>query len=219
MSRHFEIDDRLFDYLLAHGTRESGIQRRLRAETAELPAAIMQIGPEQAEFMGMLVRLIGARRALEIGTFTGYSALAVALALPPDGKLICCDVNEPWTTIAQRYWAEAKVASKIELRLAPALETLAELRAQRQDGSFDFAFIDADKDNYDAYYEHCLVLVRKGGLIAIDNVFRGGGVVDASDRSTGTQVIRALNTKLKDDARIDLSMLPLGDGLTLARVR
>jgi caffeoyl-CoA O-methyltransferase len=219
MPRRLEIDDALYDYLLAHGTRETEVQRRLRAETAKIRGAGMQIGPEQGQLMGLLVRLIGAKRALEIGTFTGYSALAVALALPPDGQLICCDVNEATTEVARRFWADARVAAKIELRLAPALETLAELRAQRQDGSFDFAFIDADKDNYDAYYEHCLVLVRQGGLIAIDNVLWSGRVLDAKDRTSDTQALRALNAKLKDDKRVDLAMLPIGDGLTLARVR
>jgi predicted O-methyltransferase YrrM len=219
MSRRLEIDDALYDYLLTHGTRETEVQRRLRAETATIRGAGMQIGPEQGQLMGLLVRLIGARRAIEIGTFTGYSALAVALALPPDGQLICCDVNEATAAVAQRHWADARVAAKIELRLAPALETLAELRAQRQDGGFDFAFIDADKDNYDAYYEHCLVLVRQGGLIAIDNVLWSGRVLDAKDRTSDTRALRALNAKLKDDKRIDLSMLPIGDGLTLARVR
>ena len=219
MSRRLAIDDALYDYLLAHGTRETEVQRRLRAETATIRGAGMQISPEQGQLMGLLVRLIGAKRALEIGTFTGYSALTVALALPPDGRLICCDVNEAWTEVARRHWDAARVAAKIELRLAPALETLAELRAQRQDASFDFAFIDADKDNYDAYYEHCLVLVRPGGLIAIDNVLWSGRVLDAKDRSTDTQALRALNAKLKDDQRIDLTMVPIGDGLTLARVR
>ena len=219
MSRRLAIDDALYDYLLDHGTRETEAQRRLRAETATIRGAGMQISPEQGQLMGLLVRLIGAKRALEIGTFTGYSALTVALALPPDGRLLCCDVNEAWTDVARRHWEAARVAAKIELRLAPALETLAELRAQRQDGSFDFAFIDADKDNYDAYYEHCLVLVRPGGLIAIDNVLWSGRVLDAKDRSADTQALRALNAKLKDDKRIDLTMVPIGDGLTLARVR
>ena len=219
MSRRLAIDDALYDYLLAHGTRETEVQRRLRAETATIRGAGMQISPEQGQLMALLVRLIGAKRALEIGTFTGYSALTVALALPPDGRLICCDVNEAWTEVARRHWEAARVAAKIELRLAPALETLAELRAQRQDASFDFAFIDADKDNYDAYYEHCLVLVRPGGLIAIDNVLWSGRVLDAKDRSADTKALRALNAKLKDDLRIDLTMVPIGDGLTLARVR
>src|SRR5262249_11140383 len=158
-------------YVLAHGARETAAQRRLREETrATVRGAGMQISPDQGQVMALLVRLIGARRALEIGTFTGYSALAVALALPADGRLVCCDVSAEWTQIGRRYWQEAGVADKIELRLAPALETLAALRRDEPAGGFDFAFIDADKDNYDAYYEHCLALVRPGGLIAIDNV-------------------------------------------------
>jgi predicted O-methyltransferase YrrM len=212
------LDDRLYDYLVAHGTRETAVQRRLREETrATVRGAGMQIGPDQAQLMGLLVRLIGAKRALEIGTFTGYSALAVAEALPRDGRLVCCDVSAAWTAIARRYWAEAGLEARIELRLAPALDTLAALRAAGE--RFDFAFIDADKANYDAYYEHCLALVRPGGLIAIDNVLWSGRVLDGSDRSADTRALRALNAKLKDDARIDLAMVGIGDGLTLARVR
>jgi O-methyltransferase len=218
--RSLSLDDRLYDYLVAHGTRETDVQRRLRAETrAKVSGAGMQIGPDQAQLMGLLVRLIGARRALEIGTFTGYSALAIALALPPDGRLLCCDISPEWTAIGRRYWAEAGVTDKIELRLAPALDTLAALRRDGTEGGFDFAFIDADKDNYDAYYEHCLALVRPGGLIAIDNVLWSGRVLDGRDRSADTRALRALNAKLKDDARIDLAMVGIGDGLTLARLR
>jgi len=217
--RSLDLTDQLYDYLLAISLREPPVMARLRAETAAMSRAGMQIAPEQGQFMGLLVELIGARLCLELGTFTGYSALAIAHALPPDGRLICCDVNEAWTEVARRHWDAARVAAKIELRLAPALETLAELRAQRQDASFDFAFIDADKDNYDAYYEHCLVLVRPGGLIAIDNVLWSGKVLDAKDHSADTTALRALNAKLKDDQRIDLTMVPIGDGLTLARVR
>jgi len=211
--------DPLYDYLVAQGTRETEAQRRLRAETRTVRGAGMQIGPDQAQFLGFLIGLIGARRALEIGTFTGYSALAVALALPADGRLVCCDVSAEWTAIGQRYWQEAGVAAKIELRLAPALETLAALRRDGADGTFDFAFIDADKDNYDAYYEACLQLVRRGGLIAIDNVLWSGRVLDTDDRTTDTRALRALNAKLQADARIDLAMLGIGDGLTLARIR
>jgi predicted O-methyltransferase YrrM len=216
--RNLGLDDRLYDYVIAHGTRETELQRRLREETrAKVRLAGMQIGADQGQFMGFLVRLIGARRALEIGTFTGYSALAVALALPADGRLVCCDVSAEWTAIGQRYWKEAGVADKIELRLAPALDTLAALR--RAKAKFDFAFIDADKDNYDGYYEHCLALVRPGGLIALDNVLWSGRVLDGRDRSADTKALRALNAKLKADDRIDLAMLAIGDGLTLARVR
>jgi len=218
--RALGLDDRLYGYLLAQGTRETALQRQLREETrATVRAAGMQIGPDQGQLMGLLVRLTGARRALEIGTFTGYSALAVALALPADGSLLCCDVSAEWTAIARRYWDAAGVAGKIELRLAPALDTLAALRRAGQDGSFDFAFIDADKTGYDAYYEHALALVRRGGLILIDNVLWSGRVADPKDRSADTKALRALNKKLKDDDRIDLAMLPIGDGVTLARIR
>jgi predicted O-methyltransferase YrrM len=215
-----KLDQRLYAYVLEHGTRETPAQRALREEThAKVSMAAMQIGPEQGQLMGLLTRLIGARRALEIGTFTGYSALAVALALPPDGQLVCCDVSAEWTAIARRHWAAAGVADKIELRLAPALDTLAALRRDGQDGRFDLAFIDADKPNYDGYYEACLSLVRRGGLIMIDNVLWSGRVIDPKDRTADTRALRALNRKLKDDQRIDLVMLPLGDGVTLARVR
>ena len=218
--RSLGLDDDLYEYLLTQGTRETPVQQRLREETrAKVRGAGMQIGPDQAQAMGLLVRLIGARRALEIGTFTGYSALAVALALPVDGRLVCCDVSAEWTAIARRYWREAGVEDKIELRLAPALDTLAALRRDGQDGAYDFAFIDADKDSYDAYYEHCLNLVRRGGLIAIDNVLWNGRVIDPNDRSADTRALRALNAKLKTDERIDLAMLAIGDGLTLARIR
>jgi predicted O-methyltransferase YrrM len=190
---------------------------RLRAETRRMPNASMQISPEQAQFMGLLVRVIGARRALEIGTFTGYSALAVALALPADGSLICCDVSEEWTSVARRYWREAGVAGRIDLRLAPAADTLAALIASGASGSFDFAFIDADKENYDLYYEHCLRLVRPGGLIAIDNALWHGAVADPKCKDGDTAAIRALNRKIRDDRRVDMVLLPIGDGLLLAR--
>ncbi len=220
LQRPSDGGDPLYDYLAAHGTRETEVQRRLREETrASVRGAGMQIGPDQAQLMGLLVRLIGARRALEIGTFTGYSALAVALALPADGRLVCCDINEDWTRIARRAWEAAGVAGKIELRLAPALDTLDALIRAGETGRFDFAFIDADKENYDAYYERCLTLVRPGGLIAIDNVLWSGRVLDARDRNADTRALRALNTKLHADARVDIAMLGIGDGLTLARIR
>jgi predicted O-methyltransferase YrrM len=174
---------------------------QLRAETSRLPRGTMQISPEQGQLMGLLVRLIGASRALEIGTFTGYSALAVALARPADGKLICSDVSEEWTQTAQRYWRAAGVSERIELRLGPAAETLAGLRAAGEEGRFDFAFIDADKENYDLYYEQCLKLVRPGGLIAIDNALWHGWVADPAYRNADTTAIRALNRKIRDDAR------------------
>ncbi len=217
--RPIEIDDRLHDYILAHSLREPEVLRRLREETAGRPEANMQIGPEQGQFMALLIELMGARRTLEIGTFTGYSALVVALALPPEGRVVACDVSEEYTAVARRYWAEAGVADKIELHLAPALETLDRLLAENQAGSFDFAFIDADKANYGAYYERALSLLRPGGLIAIDNVLWSGKVADKAASDPDTRAIQALNAALKDDSRITLSLLPLGDGLTLARKR
>jgi caffeoyl-CoA O-methyltransferase len=209
------LTDALRSYVWQVGVREPDVLRRLREETASLPMAQMQISPEQGAFMAMLVRLIGARRCREVGTFTGYSSTAVALALPDDGRLVCCDVSVEWTDIARRYWADAGVADKIDLRLAPAVETLEGL----DEGSFDFAFIDADKPSYDAYYERALRLVRRGGLIAIDNVLWSGRVIDESDESEQTLVIRRLNDKIATDERVDQVLLPIGDGLTLARVR
>ena len=217
--RPIEIDDRLHDYILANSLREPAVLRRLREETAGLPHAGMQIGPEQGQFMALLVELIGARRTLEIGTFTGYSALVVALALPPEGRVVACDVSAEYTAVARRYWAEAGVGDKIELHLAPALETLDRLLAEGQAGSFDFAFIDADKANYRAYYERALALLRPGGLTAIDNVLWSGKVVEAASEDPDTRAIQALNATVKDDSRVTISLLPLGDGLTLARKR
>ena len=217
--RLLPLDDRLYAYLLDETVREPELMARLREETRGMPNATMQISPDQAQFMGLLVRLIDARRALEIGTFTGYSALAVALALPAEGRLICCDVSEEWTGIARRYWREAGVADRIDLRLAPAADTLAKLIASGETGSFDFAFIDADKENYDLYYEQCLKLVRPGGLIAIDNALWHGAVADPACNDVDTTAIRALNRKLRDDPRVDMVLLPVGDGLLLARPR
>ncbi len=181
--------------------------------------ANMQVGPEQGQFMALLVELIGARNALEVGTFTGYSALAVALALPEDGRLVACDVSEEWTAIGRRYWEEAGVAHKIDLRLAPALETLDALLAEGRAGTFDFAFIDADKEGYDAYYERALELTRAGGLVVLDNTLWRGDVADPTISDVDTDAIRAINTKLAGDERVTLSLLPVGDGLTLARKR
>jgi len=217
--RSIEMTDALYAYLLENSLRETDILRRLREETAGLPGAGMQIAPEQGQFMALLAELIGARHCLEIGTFTGYSALAVALALPPDGRLIACDVNEKTTAVARRYWQEAGVAGKIDLRLAPALETLDALLADGAAGRFDFAFIDADKSNYEAYYERCLELLRDGGLIAVDNVLWGGAVTNPAPGDSDTRAIRALNAKIASDQRVSCSMLPLGDGLTLVRKR
>jgi caffeoyl-CoA O-methyltransferase len=218
-SRTLELTDRLYDYLLRTSLREPPLLAELRAETARLPMAGMQISPEQGQFMALLVETIGARRTIEVGTFTGYSALCVALALPADGKVVACDVSEEYTAVARRYWSRAGVAAKIELRLAPALDTLGKLLAEGAAGNFDFAFIDADKREYDGYYEAILKLLRPGGLVAIDNVLWSGAVADPAKQDDDTRAIRALNEKLKDDPRISLSLLPIGDGLTLARKR
>ncbi len=218
-NRTLPLTDDLYQYLLDVSLREPEVLRRLRRETASHPMARMQIAPEQGQFMALLVRMLGARRALEVGVFTGYSALAVALALPPDGTLTACDVSEDYTAVARRYWQEAGVAGKIDLRIAPALETLEALLAEGQAGTFDFAFIDADKESYDAYYERALRLLRAGGLILLDNVLWSGRVAEADAQDADTQALRALNRKLHHDERIHLSLLPLADGLTLALKR
>ncbi len=216
LKKTFGLDDRLYSYLLSVSLREPDILRQLREETARHPRAMMQIAPEQGQFMALLVQLLGATKALEVGVFTGYSSSCVALALPPNGKLVACDVSEEYTAIARRYWKAAGIADKIELRLAPALETLDGLLAVGQAETFDFAFIDADKENYEGYYERSLQLVRPGGLIAIDNVLWSGRVADPRVRDSSTQALRALNEKLHQDERITLSMVPIADGLTLA---
>lgn len=218
-SRTLAITDSIYRYVVEHSVREHPVQRELREETAAIRHAGMQIGPDQGQLMALLVKLLGARRTLEVGVFTGYSALAVALALPHDGKVIACDVSEEWTAIARRSWRKAGVAEKIDLRLAPALETLDGLLAAGESGAFDFAFIDADKPNYGAYYERCLALVRCGGLLAIDNTLWSGAVADPGDNGKDTAAIRALNDALLRDERIDLSLLTVGDGLTLALKR
>lgn len=213
------LDNQLYDYLLSVSLREPNILKQLREETARHPAARMQISPEQGQFMALLVQLIGATKTLDIGVFTGYSSLSVALALPPNGKIIACDVSEDDTSIARRYWQAAGVANKIDLRLAPALETLDKLLASGQAGTFDFAFIDADKNNYEGYYERSLQLIRPGGLIAIDNVLWAGRVADPQVQDNQTNTIRAFNEKLHHDERITLSLVPIADGLTLALKR
>jgi predicted O-methyltransferase YrrM len=218
-SRTINIDDRLYDYLIAHSVRDLPVLAELRAETAKHPHAGMQISPEQGQFMALLVELIGAKRTIEVGTFTGYSSLVVALALPAEGRVVACDVSEEFTAMARRYWAKAGVANKIDLRLAPANETLDKLLAAGEAGRFDFAFIDADKENYVGYYERCLKLVRAGGLIAVDNVLWGGEVANPAVDDKDTRAIRALNDQLKSDKRVSVSMVPIGDGLTLARKR
>ncbi|MHC5611427.1 MAG: class I SAM-dependent methyltransferase [Nostoc sp.] len=210
------LDNQLYNYLLSVSLREPEILLKLRQETASHPRSGMQISPEQGQFMRLLVELIGAKKTLEVGVFTGYSSLSVALALPADGKIIAADVSEEFTAIARRYWQEAGVADKIDLRLAPALETLDRLLATGQAETFDFAFIDADKENYDGYYERSLQLIRPGGLIAIDNVLWSGKVADPRYQDESTQTMRALNEKLHHDERITLSLVPIADGLTLA---
>ena len=218
-NRSLDLTDQVYDYLLEVSLREHPVLARLREETAELPLSVMQIAPEQGQFMRLLVQILGAKRCLEIGTFTGYSSLSVALGLPADGQIIACDVSVDFTEIALRYWAEAGVADKIDLRLGPAIETLDDLLKEGASGSFDFAFIDADKENYLPYYERCLKLIRPGGLIAVDNVLWNGSVVDPEKTDADTLAIRELNQKLRDDERVDISMVPIGDGLTLARKR
>ena len=209
----------LYDYLLSVSIREHPVLTALRQHTASHAMSQMQISPEQGQFMALLVRLANVRKALEVGVFTGYSALSVALALPPDGQLVACDVSEEYTAIAREYWQKAGIADKIDLRLAPAQETLQQLIDSGEANTFDFAFIDADKSNYDTYYEQALVLVKSGGVIAIDNVLWYGRVADPDVTDNRTQRIRRLNQKIHEDDRVDLSLLPIGDGLTLARKR
>jgi predicted O-methyltransferase YrrM len=215
-NRTLGLDSSLYAYLLSVSVREPEILQRLRQETANHPMAVMQIAPDQGQLMALLVKLIGARKTLEVGVFTGYSALVVALALPPEGRVVACDVSPDYTAIARRYWQEAGVADKIDLRIAPALETLDQLLATGEANTFDFAFIDADKSNYDNYYERALQLVRPGGLIAIDNVLWSGQVANPAIQDTRTTHIRALNEKLHQDSRVSISLIPIGDGLTLA---
>lgn len=215
-TRTLSLDDALHAYLLASSLREAPVLERLRTATAAMPNSVMQISPEQGQFMQLLVRLIGARRCIEIGTFTGYSALAVALALPADGRIVACDVSEEWTSVARRFWREAGVDSKIELRLQPALLTLEELERARG-APFDFAFIDADKSSYLAYYEKVLGLLRPGGLIAVDNTLWSGRVADPKEQDADTRALRVFNEHVHRDERVDISLLPLSDGLTLLR--
>lgn len=219
MPRFLPLDDRLHAYVLAHSGHEPDVMRALREETARMEHAGMQIGFDQARLMALLVKLTGARRCIEVGVFTGYSSLAVALALPADGRIVACDVSEEWTAVARRYWEEAGVAGRIDLRLGPAAGTLDAMLAKGEAERYDFAFIDADKSSYRDYYEKCLALLRPGGLVAIDNTLWSGEVADRSKQGRDTLALRAFNDALAQDPRIDLAMLTVGDGVTLARKR
>jgi len=218
-TRTINITDALHDYLLSVSLREPDVLRRLRSETAQMSNANMQISPEQGQFMALLARLMRARCYLEVGVFTGYSSLCMALALPDDGLVTACDISEDYTSVARRYWDEAGVASKIDLRLAPATQSLDSLIAGGQGGAYDMAFVDADKTNYVTYFDRCLTLLRPGGLIAVDNTLWSGRVLDPEDTTEDTEALRAFNRRLHEDDRIDLSLVPIGDGLTLALKR
>ncbi|QDG50395.1 SAM-dependent methyltransferase [Persicimonas caeni] len=218
-AKTLQLDDALHDYLLSVSVHESAPFRELREETAKMEYANMQTSPEQGQFMRLLAELVGAKRTIEVGTFTGYSAMCVASVLPDVGELVACDISEEWVDIGRKYWEQAGVADKIDVRIAPALETLDGLIEDGQGGSFDFAYIDADKENYIAYYERCLELVRVGGLIGVDNTLWGGSVIDASDQEESTVAIREFNAHVADDERVTVSLVPIGDGLTLARKR
>lgn len=218
MSRMMPVTEKLIAYVTEVGAREAPALRRCREETAKLPNFQMQIGPDQGAFMALLAQLIGARRYLEIGTFTGYSALAVALALPAAGKIVACDISKDFTDKAKGYWKEAGVESKIDLRLGPALATLDAMIAAKEP-AFDFAFIDADKSNYDGYYERALTLLRPGGLVALDNMLWSGAVADPAITDADTSALRALNAKIHADARVDMALATVGDGVMLARKR
>jgi caffeoyl-CoA O-methyltransferase len=219
MPRYLPLDDGLYRYVVEHSVREHPVLAELREETSRIEHGGMQIGPDQGSLMQLLVRLVGARRCIEVGVFTGYSSLAVALALPADGTIVACDVSEAWTSIARRYWRKAGVADRIDLRLAPAGDTLAAMLAAGEAGIYDFAFIDADKTGYCDYYEKCLRLLRAGGLIAVDNTLWSGEVADPGKHGRDTRALREFNDALHRDERIDVAMLTVGDGLTLARKR
>lgn len=217
-ARTIAVTDKLYAYMIDISLRETEELKALRDATAKHPMARMQISPEQGQFMQMLVKLTGAKRCIEVGTFTGYSALAVALALPKKGKLVACDISEEYTSIGVPYWEQAGVDNKIDLRIGPAAKTLKKmLKKKGEAGRYDFAFIDADKEGYPEYYELCLKLVKKGGLIAVDNIFMNGDVADGRKRGENAVAMRVFNAILKDDKRVDISLVPIGDGLTLAR--
>ena len=216
-NRSINLTDSLYQYLLDKSLREPDVLESLRKETAQLPTANMQIAPEQGQFLALLVQLIGAKNTIEVGVYTGYSALAVAIALPDNGQILACDISEEYTSVARRYWQQANVTNKIDLHLAPATETLNKAISQGKRASFDFAFIDADKENYGEYFELCLELLRPGGLIAVDNVLWGGSVIDPEKQDVDTCAIRTFNQQLLSDDRVDISMVPIADGLTLVR--
>ena len=218
-NRTLKIDDEIYRYLVEHSVRENPVRRELRELTLGHEMARMQIAPEQGQFMALLVELLGARRIIEIGTFTGYSALCMAEAMPSDGTLVCCDLSAEWTAIGEPFWARAGVRERIDLRIAPALTTLDELVRRGEAGSFDMAFIDADKPNYRNYYERCLILLRPGGLAMFDNTLWDGAVADPTDDDEDTVALRELNDALHRDERVSISLVPIGDGLTLARKR
>ena len=218
-STSIQLSEKVYEYLLGHSLRESTVCQQLREHTDAMPTATMQVSPEQGQFMAFLVELTGTRKAVEVGTFTGYSALCVAQALPEDGALVCCDVSEVWTGVGKKYWEQAGVSDRVDLRIGPAVDTLKSIRDAGEEGTFDFGFIDADKTSYQSYYEHMLSLLRTGGLLLIDNVLWGGSVADPGKTDQDTEAIRALNAFLHQDDRISLSMLPVGDGLTLALKR
>jgi len=219
MARYLPLDDRLYRYVLDHSAREHPVLAELREETSRLEHGGMQIGPDQGQLMQLLVRLVGARRCIEVGVFTGYSSLAVALALPPGGTIVACDVSEEWTAIARRFWQKAGVADRIDLRLAPAGETLGAMLAAGEAGTYDFAFIDADKTGYRDYYEKCLQLLRAGGLVVVDNTLWSGEVADPGNHGRDTRALREFNDALRRDERVDIALLAIGDGVTLARKR
>ncbi|MCP5161462.1 MAG: class I SAM-dependent methyltransferase [Hahellaceae bacterium] len=218
-NRTLTLNDELYQYLCDHSLREPELLASLREETARDPMARMQIAPEQGQFIALLIKMLGVRNAIEVGTFTGYSALCMALAMPRDGRLVCCDISESWTQVARRYWQTAGVDHKIQLHIAHAQATLERLLKTEGARTFDFAFIDADKENYDSYYELCLRLLRPGGVIMLDNMLWGGRVADVATQDADTRALRALNNKLKDDVRVDISLLPVADGITLVRKR
>ena len=214
-NRTLSIDDRVYDYLLSVSLKESDLLKQLRAETAGIEFSEMQIAPEQGQFMALLVKLIGARRALEIGTFTGYSSISIASALPQGGELVCCDDSDEWTLVAKKYWQQAGLEDRIDFRLGDAARTLQALVDEGQAGTFDFIFIDADKQNYPLYYELSLSLLRAGGLMAVDNTLWSGDVADPENMEPGTRAIRRFNEILKQDERVEIRLVPIGDGLTL----